>query len=123
MDERVLIYSAAVAVQVLLAIGQIFLKLLAGRLSLVGWDAVKGVTSFVHVSEPAAAVVLAYALAIVLWIYVLQNIPLNRAFLFTSLSFIFVPLVSRLFLGEVISSGTIVGTLLIVGGITVGVFF
>jgi drug/metabolite transporter (DMT)-like permease len=115
------VYVAAVAVQGLLAIGQVLLKLLAGRLDRTGWRMLSDWATFLHVALPAAATGLVYAITMALWVYVLQNMPLNRAFLFVSLSFVFVPLLAHFLMQEPVGLGTIVGTALIVSGIIVGV--
>jgi drug/metabolite transporter (DMT)-like permease len=60
-----------------------------------------------------------YGGATVLWIYLLRFVPLNKAYLFMSLSFIFVPLAGYFFLSEEITFGSIIGTALIISGIFV----
>ena len=58
-----------------------------------------------------------YGGATLLWIYLLRFVPLNKAYLFMSLSFVFVPFAGHFFLNEEITFGVLVGTLLIVSGI------
>lgn len=123
MDERFWVYSAAIAVQALLALGQISLKVFAERLGVAGFNVLRDMQAFLYVGGPALSTGLIYALVMGLWLYVLQNIPVNRAFLFVSLAFLFVPLFSWMLLGERISGGTILGTIFIVAGITIGALF
>ncbi|TIS50597.1 EamA family transporter [Mesorhizobium sp.] len=121
MDDRLWVYSAAVAVQALLSLGQILLKIVAGRLVTTGWGVLTDVSQFLHVAVPGVAVGLLYAVVASLWLYVLQNLPINRAFLFVALTFVFVPLMANMLLGEGISFGTIIGGFLIIAGIAIGV--
>jgi undecaprenyl phosphate-alpha-L-ara4N flippase subunit ArnE len=44
-------------------------------------------------------------------------VPLNKAYLFMALSFVFVPLAGHLFLAEKITVGAIIGAALIISGI------
>jgi drug/metabolite transporter (DMT)-like permease len=60
-----------------------------------------------------------YGVATILWIYLLRFVPLNKAYLFMSLSFVFVPLAGHFFLAEKVSLGAIVGAAIIVLGIFV----
>ncbi|MEE4192125.1 MAG: EamA family transporter [Halieaceae bacterium] len=64
-----------------------------------------------------AAVV--YGLATLLWIYLLKDIPLNRAYMTFALSFVLVPLASAYIYGERLSIGYFAGTALILVGLFV----
>lgn len=75
----------------MLGIGQLFFKIAAERLVIGrGWSA------FVWsmVGWPMASVLLLYAIATVLWVYLLHGLPLSRAYPFIALVFAFVPLLS-----------------------------
>jgi drug/metabolite transporter (DMT)-like permease len=122
MNGRWSIYVAAIAVQVLLALGQVLFKVVARRAYESGWAVLQNGAAFVHVAIPTVAAGLLYAGVAGLWLYVLQHMPLNRAFLFVSLTFVFVPLTAHFLVNETISTGTIVGTGLIISGIAIGVF-
>jgi drug/metabolite transporter (DMT)-like permease len=58
-----------------------------------------------------------YGGATILWIYLLRFVPLNKAYLFMSLSFVFVPLAGHFFLAEKITLGAIIGAIQIILGI------
>lgn len=58
-----------------------------------------------------------YGGATFLWIYLLRYVPLNKAYLFMALSFVFVPLAGHFFLSERITFGAIIGGSLIISGI------
>ncbi len=121
MSNRLLLYVSAISVQALLAVGQITLKIFAVRLSAAGLKIMKDPAIFLHVALPASIAVIIYVTAAALWVFVLQNMPVNRAFLFVSLAFVFVPILSYFVLREEIGFGVILGTALIVSGILVGV--
>jgi drug/metabolite transporter (DMT)-like permease len=112
---------AAILAQAGLACGQITLKIWAGRISETGFAALQDWNKFLYVLVPGIIVGLIYTAVMAMWLFVLKNMPLNRAFLFVSLSFVFVPLLAYFFLKETISVATIVGTALIIAGIMVGV--
>lgn len=114
------VYLAAIIVQMMLAAGQVSLKVFAGRLSASGWSLPPNLAAATHIAVPALVAGLIYVTAAALWIYVLQNLPVNRAFLFVALAFVFVPIVSHFLLGERIDVGVYVGTAFIVTGIVLG---
>ena len=53
------------------------------------------------------------------WIWCLQEIPLSRAYLFLSLGYVFIPLMSWFYFGEMISYKYLLSVGLIVSGIMV----
>lgn len=65
------------------------------------------------------AALMLYGLATVLWIYLLQTIPLSRAYPFAALGFVIVPAIAAVFFKESISASYVLGALLIVGGVIV----
>ena len=62
-----------------------------------------------------------YAGATLIWIWVLRSTPLTIAYLFTSLSFVIVPLLARIFLHETLTTRVAVGIVLIMCGIVVSI--
>ncbi len=65
---------------------------------------------------------LLYGMATLLWIYLLQSIPLSRAYPFAALGFLFVPLMAVMIFGEKLSASYGAGVVLIVAGILVTTF-
>lgn len=63
--------------------------------------------------------ILCYVLGMIMWIYALRSVPLVIAYPFIALSFIAVPLLSSIFLGETYGADTFLGGLLIVAGIII----
>lgn len=58
-----------------------------------------------------------YILATLLWVNVLKTVPLSRAYMFMSLSFVLVPVAGILLFGEQISLPYIIGSVLVVVGL------
>ena len=98
----------------MIAGGQVRFKRTSMRLSASG-------APFTHaVVDPVfIAAVALYGLATVLWIYVLKAVPLSFAYSFMALSFVFVPLLAALFLGETLGWRYLAGTGLIMAGLVV----
>jgi drug/metabolite transporter (DMT)-like permease len=60
-----------------------------------------------------------YGSATLFWIYMLQTVPLSRAYLFAALAFLIVPVCGILFFGERASLGLLIGGVLILAGLLV----
>ena len=63
------------------------------------------------------AVLILYGVAVVLWVVILQKMPLSTAYPFTALCFIIVPLAAAIFFKEPYSVKTLFGGVLILGGV------
>lgn len=62
-----------------------------------------------------------YGITTIGWIWCLQEIPLSRAYLFMSLAYIFIPILSWLYFGEMPNWQYFISTLLILSGIVFAV--
>ena len=100
----------------LLSGGQMLFKQAA--LSLPAVDKVGVVAEFFRNPWIWAAGML-YGVAVVLWVVILQKLPLSTAYPFVALSFVVVPLAAALLFQESYSARTLLGSLLILGGIWV----
>jgi multidrug transporter EmrE-like cation transporter len=60
-----------------------------------------------------------YALATILWIRLLQSLPLSAAYPYASLAFVIVPVCSVALFGETISLQYMMGIMLIIAGVVV----
>jgi drug/metabolite transporter (DMT)-like permease len=102
----------------LLALGQVLFKLAGRDSSLVrGWLDIAGV--FATPWFWLALVV--YGGATLLWIVLLQRVPLSRAYPFAALGFVLVPAASVWIFGERITLLYVIGSALVVLGIlTIG---
>lgn len=61
---------------------------------------------------------IAYGLGSIIWLFVLQRLPLSVAYPALSLSYVIIVIVSFLFLGEPLTTNKIIGVALIVAGVT-----
>lgn len=61
--------------------------------------------------------IIIYGFATIFWIYILRNVPLNQAYSFMALSFVFVFIGSYWFFNERISFQLILGLVLIILGL------
>ena len=111
--------SMLVLVPVFISVGQLLFKVASQTTNLlsVGWT--EGITSLLTNPWFLAAVML-YGVATVAWIFVLQDVPVSRAYQFMSLSFVVVPIGAWLAFGEVVNVRQALGMAIIVGGIIVG---
>lgn len=103
----------AVVCVLLIAVGQILFKT-------VGLAVEEEGTVFAW--RPASLVSLAailYVWATVLWIWLLRLVPLTTAYPFMAISFVLVPALSALFLGERVSLQYAIGTSLVIAGVIV----
>ncbi|MGZ5000746.1 MAG: EamA family transporter [Methylomonas sp.] len=62
-----------------------------------------------------------YGSLTLLWVWILRSVPLSKAYPFVALSFLFTPMLSKLFLDERLSTGYFAGLLLIAAGVIVTV--
>ena len=98
----------------LLAVGQSLFKMAA--LSIAGEPGAAGFVGLLQVPVFWCAIVL-YGAATLLWVHVLQTVPLSRAYPFAALGFLIVPALSAYFFREKITLVYGLGAMLIVGGI------
>ncbi|MBP8924988.1 MAG: EamA family transporter [Pseudomonadales bacterium] len=104
------VYSLALLTIFLNAVAQVMMK--AGASA-----SVKVAMSTGRAYGLIAAALLLYLLAAALWIHVLRQVDLTQVYPFMALSFVIVPLLSIMFLGEQIDFRYATGVLLIIGGI------
>lgn len=95
----------------LLAGGQILFKFAAAGLqidnprTLLSWQLLAALTI--------------YGIATLMWLVVLTRLPLSVAFPFYGLTFLLVPMLAALFLGEVFRVQTLIGGLVIMVGVVI----
>lgn len=110
-----LIGSLLIATPIMIAAGQVLFKQTSERL-ITRSDA--GFLSIAFDPIFIAALFL-YGFATLIWIYVLKTVPLSYAYSFMALTFVIVPLLSILFLGETLSWRYGVGSALIISGLVI----
>lgn len=109
------VWIGLILTPVTIAVGQILFKMASGRMG----DA--NIAGFIRlISDPVFILAVAiYAAATFLWVYVLRSVPLSIAYTFNALTFVIVPLLSVLFLGEVLTIRNYIGAVLIIAGLLV----
>ena len=117
-------YVLILASVMIISGGQLAFKYAANKIQ-VGSNATLVEMARVNV-VPISIIVLAltmYLISTVAWVQALRSIPLSVAFMFNSLAFVIIPVLSWVFFGERMNSGMILGTFLIILGIAVIVLF
>lgn len=109
-------YAIIAACVLVVAIGQLMFKTVGTRMGSRGFEAL--------LTDRATAALFALALAAygastLGWVLALRQVPLSTAYLFMSASFILVPAMAYLALGEPVPARVFVGGAIIVGGIAV----
>lgn len=109
------VWVGLVLTPMVIAGGQLLFKISSGRLSEAS------LSGFARLLlDPVFLVAITvYALATFLWVFVLRSVPLSFAYSFMALTFVIVPLLSALFLGEVLSLRNFAGSALIIAGLLV----
>ena len=108
--------AALLGFVLLLSGGQLLFKKAAISVPAVDW-----VSALIPLAKNVCvwSALLLYGVAVVLWIVILQKIPLSTAYPFTALCFIIVPLAATLFFQEPYSLKTLAAAVLILGGVYV----
>ncbi|WP_310531762.1 EamA family transporter [Novosphingobium sp.] len=109
--------AALLGISALLAAGQTLFKFAAMRLKGAG-EASSNLFGLALIPSFWLALVL-YGLGTLLWIYILQTVPLSRAYPFMALAFVMVPLLAVLLFSERLNLTYAFGALLIVAGVVV----
>ncbi len=97
-----------------LSIGQVLFKLGANR---VNANAADGIVAWLNL--PIMSALILYALCTILWIGVLRVLPLKIAYPVAALSYLLVPLLGQLVLREPMTIRTVIGGLVIIGGVVI----
>jgi undecaprenyl phosphate-alpha-L-ara4N flippase subunit ArnE len=102
----------------MLAVGQLMFKSAATQWKFDGltWASAAG-----FLSPLMTAALALYAVATVLWVFVLRTVPLSAAYAVYALAFLIVPLLAHFVLDEPLSPKVLVGGIIIVAGILVAV--
>jgi undecaprenyl phosphate-alpha-L-ara4N flippase subunit ArnE len=102
----------------MIAVGQLMFKTAASQWKFDGltWASVAGFLSPLMIAALAL-----YAVATVLWVFVLRTVPLSAAYAVYALAFLVVPLLAHFVLDEPLSPNVFIGGVIIVVGILVAV--
>ena len=102
-------------IPLLISAGQLLFKQASAATGLVTFNR----TTALLTNPYLLAALVIYFASTLWWVIVLRDMPLSRAYGFMAMSFVYVPALSWLLLGEPINARTVLGTLLIVGGLMV----
>jgi|LGVE01.1.fsa_nt_gb undecaprenyl phosphate-alpha-L-ara4N flippase subunit ArnE len=109
------VWAGLILTPMTIAGGQILFKISSGRMGEAN------MAGFIRlITDPVFIVAVSiYALATFMWVYVLRSVPLSFAYSFNALTFILVPILSALLLGEVLTIRNFIGAALIISGLLV----
>ena len=108
------ILSLLIATPIMIAIGQVLFKVTSQRL-------VASESKFYTVFfDPIMICALAiYGFATLLWIYVLKTVQLSYAYSFMAMTFVLVPILAAIWLGDTITLRYAGGTVCIIAGLLI----
>ncbi|MEM8615696.1 MAG: EamA family transporter [Pseudomonadota bacterium] len=109
-------YILTICAVACIACGQLLFKMTANRMA---GRAVSEWAMDLHVLIPFFISMVIYAGATLLWILALRDLPLSRAYMFMTLSFVIVPALSAVFFEERLTIGFLIGLGLILVGLFV----
>jgi drug/metabolite transporter (DMT)-like permease len=98
-----------------MACGQVLFKLAAARSSEL--DMARGPWGFANIYLISGVAL--YAALTLLWVWILKSVPLSKAYPFSALAFVFTPILSRLFFGELLNFTYFCGMGLLAAGVIV----
>ena len=108
------IFISLLATPFMIAVGQVLFKMTSDKLVASG----NGFHTILF--EPLFILaIFIYGGATLLWIYVLKTVPLAYAYSFMALTFVIVPLLAALWMGETVTLKYAIGAALIIGGLVV----
>ncbi len=107
------ILGLLVATPLLIAIGQVMFKLTGAKLAAIPAPPVQSVL----LSPLFIGSLALYGAATLLWVYVLKTVPLSYAYSFMALTFVIVPVLANLWLGEPLTAKYVLGMGLVIAGL------
>jgi undecaprenyl phosphate-alpha-L-ara4N flippase subunit ArnE len=108
-------WAGLIGTPFLIAAGQLLFKLVSAR---VGNADLHGLAALVADPLLIAALTI-YGIATIVCVYVLKLVPLTLAYSFMGLTFVFVPVLAHLLLGEELGWRTAVGAGFIIAGLVI----
>ena len=104
----------AIIQSLLLAGGQVFLKLALGRMEPFGWNLSFWRSALVNWQFALCGI--CFGAASVLWMYIIKHYPISTAYPLVSLSYVFGMIAAIVFFHEHVDMGKWIGVLLIMAG-------
>ncbi len=107
------ILGLLVATPLLIAIGQVMFKLTGAKLAAYPAPPVQSVL----LSPLFIGSLALYGGATLIWVYVLKTVPLSYAYSFMALTFVIVPVLANVWLGEPLTAKYFLGMGLVIAGL------
>ena len=109
------IWFGLIFTPIAIAVGQILFKIASGRIEKFDLTTILGLAL-----DPVFMLALGlYGATTLLWVFVLRSVPLSIAYSFMGITYVAVPVLSALFLGEVLGWRSFIGATMIIGGVIV----
>jgi len=110
-----MVWIGLILTPVAIAVGQILFKIASGRIERFDLQTILGLAL-----DPVFMAALGlYGATTILWVFVLRSVPLSLAYSFMGITYVAVPVLSALFLGEVLTWRSYLGAMMIIGGLMV----
>jgi drug/metabolite transporter (DMT)-like permease len=109
------VWGGLIGTPLLISSGQVLFKMVSARVSAVDAGAFRSIV----VDPYFISAMIVYLIATFSWIFVLRSVPLAAAYSFTALGFLFVPILSTIIFGEMLTLRYFLGAALIMSGLTV----
>jgi drug/metabolite transporter (DMT)-like permease len=114
MSAKAMQLLGLIVMPLVISVGQILFKIASEKADL------SDVRTLAMNAHLWAAVVL-YGTATLAWVFVIRGLPISRAYIFMALTFVYVPILSAIFLGDALSLKLALGVGLICLGVYVAV--
>jgi len=108
------LYGLLIVTPLMIAFGQVLFKMTSQKLV-----SSQGKFHSVFFDPIFISALIIYASATLLWLYVLKTVPLAYAYSFMALTFVLVPLLAALWLGETLTLKYAFGAALIIAGLAI----
>ncbi len=109
-----------ILVAVGISVGQLLFKIAANKLA---GESILDIVTKMFIDPYVLSALLIYFLITIVWLWILTEVPLSKAYPFVVLSYIFTPLLASVFLYESITASYIIGVCLICSGLFIIVKF
>ncbi|HSF95748.1 MAG TPA: hypothetical protein VLA52_12045 [Thermohalobaculum sp.] len=109
------VWAGLIGTPLLISGGQVLFKFVSARIASTDIHAVRAVI----IDPYFIAAMTVYAMATISWIFVLRSVPWAAAYSFTALGFLFVPFLSFLLFGEILTLRYFAGAAMIMAGLVI----
>jgi drug/metabolite transporter (DMT)-like permease len=97
-----------------ISVGQLLFKIAANKLT---GESIFDIATRMFIDPYVLSALLIYLLITIIWMWILTEVPLSKAYPFVVLSYIFTPFLAAIFLYESITASYVIGVCLICSGL------